>query len=281
MTTFQAIIYSLLHGFAEFLPVSSSAHRMLFSYVTGWSEPSGAMLGALYLGSTLALLIYFIHDWASMISCFLQILIYRKKPMTPDERMPLFLILATLPITLVWYYFHEDLAAHLDSSPLIVSGMLAGFGALLWFADSMSRKHKNMYDWNVIDSLAAGVAEIAALVPGCGRQTATVTGGLFRNYSREAAAKFTFFAAVPVLAGNAIVHLKGVSFHQAVPMTDVSWLSFYVAIVVALLASLLSIGAFFKHIRSRGGMGQYVVWRCLVAAGIVGLYVVRARHAGG
>jgi undecaprenyl-diphosphatase len=277
MTTFQAIIYGALHGFTEFLPISSSAHRILLAFVTGWTEPSGAFLGALSLGSVLALLAYFIHDWLSMVSCFLQVLIYRKKPMTLDERLPLFLALATLPIAVVWYYFHDDLANRLDSSPLIVSATLAGFGLLLWFADSMSRKTKNMYDWNVVDSLVVGVLEIAALIPGCGRTASTMTGALFRNYSREAAAKFGYFAAVPVLAASAVAHLKGVSFRSPAPMPELSWLSFYVAMVVAFLSSLLAIGAFMKHIH-RSGMGQYVVWRLLVAGGCATLYWVRARH---
>src|SRR4051812_25205427 len=165
MTTFQAILYAALHGFTEILPIGAAAHRMLLSYLTGWSEPSGPLLGAFSLGSALAILVYFIHDWASMLSCFLQVLIYRKKPMTLDERMPLFIGLATLPVAGIWYYFHEEITTRLDFSPLVIAMTLAGFGALLWFSDSMSRRNKNMYDWNVIDSLVVGVSQVAALIP--------------------------------------------------------------------------------------------------------------------
>jgi undecaprenyl-diphosphatase len=277
MTTFQAIVYAALHGFTEFLPLSAAAHRILLSYITGWTEPSGAFLGALSVGSALAVIAYFIHDWLSMISSFLQIVIFRKKPMTLDERMPLFLGLATLPIAGAWYYFHEDIAARLDSSPPMVAGALAGFGILLWAADSMSRRNKNMYDWNVIDSIVVGVLEIAALIPGCGRMAATMTGGLFRNYTREATAKFGFFLAAPVLIASAVVHLKGVSFGGPEPMHEVSWLSFYVAMVVALLSSLLAIGAFMKHVQ-RGSMAQYAIWRILVAGGVGVLYWLRTHH---
>jgi undecaprenyl-diphosphatase len=153
MTTFQAIVYGILHGFTEFLPVGEAAHRILLGFFTGWSEPSSAFLGALSAGSALALLVYFIHDWLSMTSCFLQVLIYRKKPMTPDERMPIFLALAVLPVGAAWYYLHEMIASQLDSSPLVVAAMLAGFGLILWFSDSMSRRNKNMYDWNALDSI--------------------------------------------------------------------------------------------------------------------------------
>lgn len=276
MTTFQAIVYGILHGFTEFLPVSAAAHRILLAYITGWQEPTGAFLGALSLGSTLALLTYFIHDWSAMISCFIQVIIFRKKPMTLDERLPLFLMLATLPIGVVWYYSHDELLSHLDSSPVMVAASLAGFGLLLGFAEHMSRKNKNMYDWNWLDALIVGVLEVAALIPGCGRSGSTMAAGLFRNYSREAAAKFGFYAAVPVLAASTLVHLRGLSIHSPAPMADVSWLSFYVALVVAFLSSLLGIGAFMKHIQ-RKGMGQYVTWRIVVAVGVGGLYWFRNR----
>jgi undecaprenyl-diphosphatase len=280
MTTFQAIVYGALHGFTEFLPISAAAHRILLAYVTGWNEPSGAFLGALSVGSALAIIAYFIHDWLSMISSFLQIVIYRKKPMTLDERMPLFLLLATLPIALVWHYFHDAIASRLDSSPLMVAAALAGFGILLWAADHLSRRNKNMYDWNVLDSIIVGVLEIAALIPGCGRSAATMTGGLFRNFTREAAAKFSFFCAAPVLVASAYSHLQGVAFGGSEPMPELSWLSFYVAMIVALLSSLLAIGAFMKHVQ-RGGMAQYAIWRLLVACGIGVLYWLRSDQGAG
>src|SRR4051812_21452469 len=134
MTTFQAIIYGILHGFTELLPLGAEAHRILLSYVTGWSEPTGPLLGALLLGSALALLIYFIHDWASMLSSLLQIVIYRRKPMTVDERMPLFVMLATIPVATAWYYLHGEISTRLDSSALVVALTMAGFGLLLGFS---------------------------------------------------------------------------------------------------------------------------------------------------
>src|SRR4051812_7555339 len=108
MTTFQAILYAIIHGFSDFLPVSATAHHKLVAYLVGWPEPAGPMIGALSLGSLLALLVYFRHDWASMISCFLQVILFRKKPMTLDERLPLFLTLSTLPAVAGWYYFGDS-----------------------------------------------------------------------------------------------------------------------------------------------------------------------------
>ena len=279
MTTFQAILYGILHGFTEMLPLGAEAHRILLAYVTGWPEPSGPLLGVLWLGSALALWIYFIHDWASMFSSLLRILVYRKKPMTFDERMPFFVLLATAPVAVFWYYLHEQISARLDASPLVVAVTLGSFGLLLGFADSMSRKTKNMYDWHVFDSIIMGFVQIAALIPGCGRGSAALTGALFRNFSRVAAAKFSFFTAAPLLTAGALFHLHGLNFHAPEPMAELSWLSFYVAFVVAFFSSLLFMSAFMKQFH-RGGVRSYVTWRVLVAVAIGTLYFIRTRNSG-
>src|SRR5580704_14566314 len=110
MTTFQATVYAIFHGFTQILPVSENAHRILLAYLLDWPEPAGAFKGALSLGSLLAILIYFIHDWASMISCSLQCILFRKKPMTIDERMPIFILIAALPSVGAWFYVHETIS---------------------------------------------------------------------------------------------------------------------------------------------------------------------------
>src|SRR4051794_37293269 len=109
MTTFQAIVYGIIHGFTEFLPISARAHQILIPYILSWPEPTGVFGGALALGAFLAVLIYFRHDWASIISSFIQVIIFRKRPMTLDERLPLFIFVSSIPTGAAWYYFHETL----------------------------------------------------------------------------------------------------------------------------------------------------------------------------
>src|SRR3712207_5657449 len=104
MTTFQAAIYALVFGMTQFLPVSTQAHQVFIPVVLGWQQPEGVFDGALSLGALIALLIYFRHDWASMISCFLQVILFRKRPMTLDERLPLFLGVTALPVCIVGSY---------------------------------------------------------------------------------------------------------------------------------------------------------------------------------
>ena len=180
MTTFQAIIYAVVHGLSSFFPVSADAHQVLVPFIPQWPEPNGPMLGALALGSLLALLVYFRHDWASMISCLLQVIIFRKRPMTLDERLPLFILIATLPLGIATYFLrgHE---LPITWTPVTVAAALAAFGIPLWISDSMSRKSKSMFDWNWIDAAIVGMMQIGTLILGLGSVAATLIAGQFRN----------------------------------------------------------------------------------------------------
>jgi undecaprenyl-diphosphatase len=266
VTTFQALAHALVQGITEFLPLGPVAHRMLLTHFMGWPEPPPALLGAMSGGSFMALLIYFAHDWASMFSSLLQVVIYRKKPMTIDERMPLFILITAIPMAAGWYYFHENLISTFSSIPIVL-GSLAGFGALLWLADAWSRRNKGMYDWNIFDSLIVGVLGVASVIPGCGQRTATLSASLLRGFSREAATKYGFYVATPLLAAAAFTQLRGFDWSSP-PISssddELSWLSLGVAFVVAFFASLLAIATLTRNIQ-RTGMTQFVAWRLVIA----------------
>ena len=267
-------MFGVLQGFTEFLPISASAHHVLVPYLLGWPQPSGVFLGALSLGTLLALLVYFRHDWASIISSFLQVIIFRKRPMTLDERLPLFIFLATLPVAASYYYFQDKLTLF-TPSPLWVAISLCVCSVPLWMADRMSRKSKGMFDWNWSDSLVIGLSQMLLLVPGGGRALGSLSGGLFRNYNREATAKFSFYAAGPLLAAATFIHLRGLNLHDASPMADLSWLSFGVALAITTLTSLLVIGGFMKHIQQKS-FNQYLVYRFMLAIGAGVIFWLRS-----
>jgi undecaprenyl-diphosphatase len=273
MTTFQAIVYAILRGFTQFLPISWDAHQQLFPFITHWPATTGAINGALSLGSLLALLIYFRHDWASQLSCILQVVLFRKRPMTLDERLPLFILIATLPVLILGSTLSEHLVPA-EWTPLAISATLAVCGLLLAFSESTSRKNKGMFDWNWLDSLIVGIFQLSTVLIGVGSFSATWLAAMFRNYNREAAAKFTFFSLAPLLLVQTVREFQQIDFHSAQPMVDTSWLSFGIAVIVTLLIGLLVIGAFMKHIE-RKGIFQYVVYRWILAAAVAGLVFYR------
>jgi undecaprenyl-diphosphatase len=276
MTTFQSIIYGIIHGFTQFLPIGDSAHQALVPYLFGWPDPTGAFHAALSIGAALALFIYYRHDWASIISGILAVIAYRRKPMTIDERMPIFMFFTGLPIAAAWLYLRPLLEA-IEWGPLAIAGTLVGGALLLWFADSRSRKTKRMYDWNWLDCLIVGVFSVIFVVPGGGIPLGIMSGALIRNYTREAAVKYCFFSLFPVLLFSSYDHFHNdVQLHVGMPAPDLSWLSFTVAVVVTCLTGLLAIGGLTKHVL-RKGFGQHIAYRFLLAIAVAAVFWMRSR----
>ena len=120
-----------------------------------------------------------------------------------------------------------------------------------------------------LDALLVGISGLLMFIPGFGKPEALMPGALIRNFNREAAAKFAFYAMFPILLVSSYLHLREVSFHlHGAPSPDLSWMSFGVAFVVSFLSGLLAIGGLMKHIQ-RNGFGQYAVYR-LIVAGVTG-----------
>ena len=234
-----------------------------------------ALLAALYLGVSLAVFFYFIHEWSSIVSTFLQILIYRKKPMTLDERMPVFLFFTAIPLGVAYFYLKPVIERADWGNASLVAGVLAVGALPLLLADRRSRKNKGMFDWTWLDALVVGISGILMFVPGCGLPEGLIPGALIRNFNRESAAKYCFFAMFPVLALTCYMFMREVSFHGG-PSADLSWLSFGAAFVVSFLSGLLAIGGLMKHIQ-RNGFGQYMVYRLFIAGATGVVFWIRNR----
>lgn len=275
MTTFQAIVYAIVHGFSEFLPISSGAHHILVPYLLNWNPPEGALLGAMTFGTFLSLTIYYIHDWASIASCFVQVIVFRKRPMTLDERMPFFLFIGSLPAAAAVYYLDER-GIRLEWPPIWIAASLALFGLPLWMSESFSRKTKGMFDWNWLDCLLVGITESALLFPGCGRITGALTGTMLRNYNRDAAVKFALFLSGPALGVTSFIYLRKIEWGGHFPAPELSWLSLGSAFLVSFLTGLLAIGGLTKHVQ-RKGFGQYAAYRMIVAIGVGIVFWMRSR----
>ena len=275
MTTFQAIVYAMIHGISQFLPISPTAHHVLIPYLVGWEPPPVALLGAMTLAAFSALMIFFRHDWASMISCLLQVIIYRKRPMTLDERLPLFILISFIPTWLTTTYLNHWVNES-QWTPLVIAFIFAGTGLILWVVDSMSRKSKGIYDWNWFDASVVGLLQAVSVVPGFDAFTAVLIAGLFLNYRRDTATKYAYFTLAPLLLISSISRLKDVNFHAAAPSPDLTWLSFGIAFVVTFFIGLLCIGGFTKHVLQKG-LGQYAIYRWVLAIGVGVAYWVKTQ----
>ncbi|MCC7441841.1 MAG: hypothetical protein IT285_09415 [Bdellovibrionales bacterium] len=263
MTLFDALAHAAARGLSTFLPISASAHHWLLTELAGLPLPDAATQAAAAWGILAALLLFYRHDWSSVISSFIQILVFRRKPMTLDERMPFFLVIATLPVIAL-----GPTLAHLINSPswppLAWLGVLAGGAGLLALADRASRKNRRWVDWNWIDALIAGLAQGLALVPGFGRIEAVWLAASLRSYTREAAYPFACYALLPLLTLD-LIRLNPLSaLSEGAP-----WWHDATVAIIACLTGLAALGAVHKGLRQGRALGGYLVYRLLLAGGAV------------
>ena len=270
MTTFQGIVYAVLFGFTAFLPVSWTAHAFAVSYFIEWPEIAGATHGALAAGGTLALLVYFRHDWASIISSFLRVVLFFQKPRTIDERLLFFLVLTTLPYLVTRMYF-PDFQSSFIIHPLWIAGYLFFFSIPLIAGEYLNRKTKNMLNWNTTDAIVTGVTQLIYLIPGAGRQIGALSGILLRNYDRDSAVKYLYLSFFPILMIETFIGLSEVDFSAPSAGFDISWLTFGTMFAVSFFFGLLTIGGFVKNIKEKSWK-PFLLYRTLLAAGITAFY---------
>lgn len=210
MDLLQALILGIVQGATEFLPVSSSAHLVLVPWALGWGEPGLAFDTMLHWGTLLAVVAYFWRDLAELARAWWASV--RERSVNPDplRRLAWLLIIGTIPGVLAGFFF-EDFFASLFGQPRWVAGLLLVTGGLLALSEGLGRRIRPMTDVRLADALLIGFAQALAIAPGISRSGATIAAGLGRNLTREAAARFSFLLATPIIFGAGLLQMLHVA----------------------------------------------------------------------
>jgi len=198
---FHAFWLALIQGITEFLPISSSGHLVLLPKLLGWQDQGLAFDVAVHVGSLIAVLSYFRKDIGRIIIDWLRSV--SGGPVTPYSRLAWSIAWATVMVGVAGL-FMEDIINSWLRAPVPVAIATIGFALLLWWADRVGAKSRDIEKIGWRDVLMIGSAQVLALIPGTSRSGITITMGLAMGLTREAAARFSFLLAIPVivLAGS-------------------------------------------------------------------------------
>jgi undecaprenyl-diphosphatase len=263
----QALIMGLVQGLTEFLPISSSGHLVLVPWFFGWKDPFVESLTfsvMLHMGTLLALLVYFWRDWIRLVPAGLASIRDRSLRGNPDRRMAWLLVLATLPAVLVGPLFNDTIES-LVREPARVALMLCVGAAILWLAERWGSKLRDMVSLTFPDALGIGVAQVLALVPGISRSGISISAGLFLGLKREAAARFAFLMATPVVAGAGI--WEGRKLLAGETGADSSAGLILIGFLAAAVSGLLAIHLMLEFLRRRP-VTLFIVYRVVLAAAV-------------
>ncbi len=206
MSVFRAIVLGLVQGATEFLPISSSAHLVLVPWLLGWPEPSLAFDAMVHWGTLAAVVAFFWRDLLALAKGWGRSLATRRLN-DPEARLAWLILVGTLPGLLAGLLW-EDFFEGLFSSPAKVAGLLLVTGTLLAVSERMGLSRRRRTDeLNLFDSLLIGAAQACAIAPGISRSGATIAMGLWRGLEREAAARYSFLLATPIIFGAGVLQL--------------------------------------------------------------------------
>ena len=253
MPLFQAVVLALVQALTEFLPVSSTAHLIIFPWLAGWPDPGLAFDVALHAGTLLALVLYFFKDWLTLLLCGLGLQYPAAAPaeeITHNRKMFWYLIIGTMPAGLAGVLFHHQIEEKLRQ-PMIIGVSLVLIALLMWWADSKKDLTRIEAESNLGDALTIGTAQALALWPGVSRSGITITAGLFRRLTREAATRFSFILSVPAIAGAVVMELpKLIKMHKAGGL-DLPLSTLVVSILVSGIAGYFVIAFFLRYLQTR------------------------------
>ena len=271
----QALVMGLVQGLTEFIPVSSSGHLVLVPWLFGWKDTfidSVAFTVVLHMGTLLALLVYFWRDWVKLIPAGLATIRDRSFKGDPDRKMAFLLVVATIPAVLVGPVF-ESKFEELVREPARIALMLCIGAAILWLADRWGSKEREMDSISFREAFGIGVAQTIALVPGISRSGISISAGLFMGLNREAAARFSFLMATPVIGGAGLWEARKFLTHEAGPNPELNVI--LIGFVAAAVSGLLAIRFLLAFLR-RQSVNAFVVYR--VVAAVVVVIVLLSPH---
>jgi len=213
MTSIQAIILGVIQGVSEFLPISSSGHLVFVPLLFGWEVQDRVFDVVVHLGTLLAVFVYFRKK---IVDIFYACIRFR----TPSfERMlGIALVVSTIPAGIVGFVWGDWIGVHARSASVIGYSFIF-WGLILLIADRYANKvpiPRTLSALRLKDALFIGCAQIISLIPGTSRSGITMTAGLFRKFSRTAAAEFSFFMSIPITVLAGAVAIKDVMMNEVV-----------------------------------------------------------------
>ncbi|MBT8046872.1 MAG: undecaprenyl-diphosphate phosphatase [Xanthomonadales bacterium] len=258
MSLIQIIVLALIQGLTEFLPVSSSAHLILGGVAFGWPDQGLVFDVATHLGTLAAVLFYFRRDLIEMIRALLGPARDNSDPV--HRNMALYLAVSSIPALVIGFLAHDLIEFYLRDVRIIAATTI-GFGLLLWLADALGARRRELENITLRSAVLIGLAQALALVPGVSRSGVTITAGRFLGFSPDAAARFSFLLSIPIIAAAGGYGMLKVATGDA----PIDWAEFGLAMLFAAMAGWLCIAAFLALLK-RVGLLPFVIYRLLLGA---------------
>jgi len=264
MNLIQAIIYGIVQGITEWLPVSSTAHLRVVPALLGWTDPGAGFTAVIQLGTSLAVLIFFRQDLVRILGAWFRSFRGEGRD-TADVKLAWGVVWGTIPIVIIALVAQRAIEGNLRSL-YVIAVMLIGFGLVMAWADRRLVGERGMKDVTVRDGLIVGLFQCLSLIPGTSRSGSTIVGAYTQGFDRVTAARFSFLLSIPSILAAGLYQL----IKQRHALLEQALVPTLVATGVSFVVGYATIAWFIGYLQRRG-LGIFVGYRILLGVVLIGL----------
>lgn len=260
MTYVIAALLGVIQGVTEFLPVSSTAHLLVFGRLLGYDDPGGVFTVMIQLGSILAIVWLYRARLTAVV-----------RGLPSDQgarRLALALLVAVVPALAAGLFLADYVQAVLYDSLRVIAGALIVGGVMMLLVERYRPKPivHTAEQTPIVSALGVGLCQVLALVPGVSRSGATIVGGMLMRLDRPAAAEFSFLLAIPTMVAAFAYELGQL---QA-PLANGRAAEIVIGFVMAFVSSALVVKPFLKFV-TRAGFSPFAWYRIVAGAGLLAM----------
>lgn len=262
MQVWYAIILGVIEGITEFLPISSTGHLTIAEKMLGYSISDSsitAFTAIIQSGAVLATVVYFWKDISRVLMAWIRGLFVKKYRKNNDYKYGWAIIIGSIPIAIIGILFKDEIETVLRSLWFVAIALIL-WSLVMWWADKKAKQNLHEEDITWRDTLAVGIAQCLALIPGVSRSGATMSAGLLRNFDRVAVTKLSFFLSIPALSAAGILQI--ISKHSAIG-ASVGWTATIIATLISFVVAYISVAWLLKFV-AKHDYSVFIWYRVIV-----------------
>jgi undecaprenyl-diphosphatase len=251
---------AIIQGITEFLPISSSAHLALFPEIAGTHDQGTLIDASIHLGTLFAVLIYFFTDFKNMIKGFL-----KPKKYSREAKLSYNILIAFIPTAIAGALLLHFEIIDIFRNKYIIASTTIIFGILLYLADHLSKQKELLHNISFKHSFFIGLTQILALIPGVSRSGITMTAGLYKGYTKEAAVKFSLLLSFPTIAAAGLASLYEITNSGNTLMLNTALISAFFSFI----ASYIALKIFMQLVKSKNiSFIYFMIYRLILGTAL-------------
>ena len=272
MSFIQVIVLAIVQGVTEFLPISSSGHLILGSWLFNWPDQGIVFDTAVHVGTLVAVVVYFRRQWSQLVTGLAAdrlVEIDGAGGVIRARTLGVLIAIGTVPLVVGGVLLKDSVDSYFRS-PEAVGWLLIGTAIALFLGEYMGSTARSLAKTTRPHAAFIGVAQVFAILPGVSRSGVTIVAGMATGMTRETAARFSMLLATPAIAGAGL----WIAIDAATGTDDVDWGAAALGAVLSAITAYFVIAGLLKLLIS-GSFRPFIIY-----CGIVGIAVVIARAAG-